>query len=640
MSYTNVLEFLEESAKCTLLRFSTAGSVDDGKSTLIGRLLHDSKNIYEDQLESLKKRSQKRGALTTAPIELALVTDGLKAEQEQGITIDVAYRYFSTPKRRFILADSPGHEQYTRNMATGASTADLTIILIDASKGVITQTRRHSFIASLMGVPRLLVAVNKMDLVDFSEEVFNQIKVDYISFAEKLGIRDVRFIPVSALNGDNVVKNSENMPWYHGESLIDYLENVYNQSDVNLVDFRFAVQYVINPSANYRGYAGQIASGVIRVGEEVLCLPSMKKSKIKSIELFSPTDQKHSLTEARAPQSVVMTLEDQIDVGRGHMLVRPGNPAKVEKTFDSMMVWMSEAPLDMGKQYIIKHTTNETKALITEIKYKVDINSLSRKPGSALNLNEIGRLSLTTAAPLFVDTYRQNRNTGNFVLVDAQTFETVAAGMILDHSSHDLALLTEEDSSPKSQNLHAEIGNIQRSDREDKFGFAASTFWFTGLSGSGKSTVAKALEQRFFDGARPVYRLDGDNLRTGLNRDLDFSFEGRQENLRRVAEVAKLFNDAGISVICSFISPTLADREAAKNIIGAESFIEVHISTALEVCEQRDPHNLYKKARSGEIKNFTGISAPYEAPTRPDLSLDTGKLSVDDCVNLLLDLKR
>ncbi len=633
----SIIKFLEDSAKCSMLRFSTAGSVDDGKSTLIGRLLHDSKNIYEDQLDSLMKRSVKRGKES---LELALVTDGLKAEQEQGITIDVAYRYFSTPKRKFILADTPGHEQYTRNMATGASTADVTIILIDARKGIVTQTRRHSFIASLMGVPRLLVAVNKMDMVDYAEDVFVQIKKDYMAFAEKLGIRDVRFIPVSALEGDNIVTPSKKMPWYHGETLIEYLENVYNQADANLVDFRFPVQCIINPSANFRGYAGMLSSGVIRVGEDVLALPSMKKSKVKTIELHSVLNKDHQLSEARANQSVVITLEDQLDVGRGSMLVRPGNAPKVETNFEAMVIWMSEQPLDINKKYFIRHTVNEARVLITEVKYKIDINALSRKPGGALELNEIGRMSLQSTAPLFLDSYQANRGTGNFILIDPENFATVAAGMIMDRSSQDLELLGADSEKPRSQNLHHESGLIERSDREQKFGHVARTYWFTGLSGSGKSTIAKAFEKKLFENNRPVYLLDGDNLRTGLNKDLGFSAKDRQENLRRVAEVAKLFNEAGVSVICAFISPTVEDREQARKIIGDSCFIEVYLSTSLEICEKRDPHLLYQKARQGEIKNFTGISAPYEAPKNPDVAIDTNALSIQECVAQLLRISK
>ncbi len=631
MSDQNIIKFLEDSAKCSMLRFSTAGSVDDGKSTLIGRLLHDSKNIYEDQLDSLMKRSVKRGKES---LELALVTDGLKAEQEQGITIDVAYRYFSTPKRKFILADTPGHEQYTRNMATGASTADVTIILIDARKGIITQTRRHSFIASLMGVPRLLVAVNKMDVVDYSQETFEKIKTDYIDFAAKLGIRDVRFIPVSALEGDNIVLPSKNMPWYHGETLIEYLENVYNQADANLIDFRFPVQFIINPDASFRGYAGMLSSGVIRVGEDILALPSMKKSRVKTIELHSASNN-HQLSEARANQSVVITLEDQLDVGRGSMLVRPGNAPKVETNFEAMVIWMSEQALDINKQYFVRHTINEARVLITEVKYKVDINALSRKPGGVLELNEIGRLSLHSTAPLFLDSYQANRGTGNFILIDPDTFATVAAGMIMDRSSQDLELLGADPQKPRSQNLHHESGLIERKTREQKFGHSASTYWFTGLSGSGKSTIAKAFEKKLFENNRPCYLLDGDNLRTGLNKDLGFSAKDRQENLRRVAEVAKLFNEAGISTICAFISPTVQDREQAREIIGANSFREIYLSTPLNVCEQRDPHQLYQKARLGEIKNFTGISAPYEPPIKPDLIIDTNRLTIEEAVTLL-----
>ena len=605
LSTAEVKKILAQSANNTLLRFSTAGSVDDGKSTLIGRLLHDSKNIYEDHLQALEKKAKVKGAA----VDLAFVTDGLKAEQEQGITIDVAYRYFSTPKRRFILADSPGHEQYTRNMATGASTADLTIILIDARKGVITQTKRHSFIASLLGVPRLLVAVNKMDLVDYSQKVFDLIKGDYIQFASKLGIKDVRFVPVSALKGDNLVEKSSVMPWYSGETIMEYLENVYIGSDSNQVDFRFPIQYVVRPHQNYRGYAGQIRSGSIKVGEEVLVLPSMRTSKIKSIDYMAVDPKKRQLETAMSPQSVTISLEDEIDISRGDMLVRPNNIPSVRQDFEAMLLWMSEDQMDPKRAYILMHTSRETRALIGDIKYKVDVNTLSRQIGTPFKLNEIGRVSLSTKSPLFLDSYGQNRSTGNFILVDPDTFLTVASGMVLDRGESSNSHLRTGDIQV-ANDIHKEEGTVSRENREISFGFKAITLWCTGLSGSGKSTIAKAVESKFFSQGRPVYRLDGDNLRFGLNKNLGFSKEDRAENIRRAAEVAKLFNDAGVSVVCSLISPMREDREHARKIIGVDSFIELYLNTPISECEKRDPHGLYKKARTGEIKEFTGISSP------------------------------
>jgi bifunctional enzyme CysN/CysC len=584
----------------------------------------------------LKKKHRVRGSVG---IDLAHLTDGLKAEQEQGITIDVAYRYFSTPKRRFILADTPGHEQYTRNMATGASTADLTIILIDARKGILTQTKRHSFIASLLGVPRLLVAVNKMDLVDYSQEVFESIKQEYTTFAAKLGVREIKFIPVSALKGDCIVERGDSMSWYSGETILEYLENVYVAGDGNSVDFRFPVQYVLRPDQNYRGYAGQIRSGHIQVGEEVMVLPSQRRSKIKSIDYLDVDPDKCSLESASAPQSVALSLEDEIDISRGDMLVRSHNVPHVRQEFEAMLVWMSETPMDCSRSYIVMHTSRETKSYINEVSYRIDVNSLSREEGQPLSLNEIGRVSITTRTPLFVDPYGKNRSTGNFIVIDEETFHTVAGGMIIDRQPQEVFHQASDEGtaqSPRSQFIHREDSVIDRTAREEAFGHKAVTVWCTGLSGSGKSTIAKALEDKLFQDKRPVYRLDGDNLRFGLNNNLGFSKDDRRENIRRAAEVAKLFNDAGITVICSLISPMAIDRARAKEIIGADSFIEVFLSTPLAECEKRDPHGLYRKARAGEIEGFTGISSPYEAPESADIEIDTSVCSVEVAVELLV----
>ena len=630
----NTIEaFLEASAKNTLLRLSTAGSVDDGKSTLIGRLLVDSKNIYDDHLRAIHGKEGSED--NKEGLALALLTDGLKDEREQGITIDVAYRYFSTPKRRFILADTPGHEQYTRNMATGSSTADLTILLVDARKGVLIQTKRHAFIASLLGVPRFLVAINKMDLVDFQESVFEQIRADFTEFSSKLGVREIKFVPVAALHGDNIVTRSKNMPWYQGESIMEYLENVYVGGDGNQVDFRFPVQGTLRPHQNYRGYTGQIRSGSVAVGDEITVLPSLKKSKIKSIDVFG----KPGLPEAHAPQSVTLTLENEIDIARGDMIVRSLNLPAIQNQFEAMVVWMSDAALDLTRPYLVQHTTRQCKIFVEEVRYKVDVTTLHRQPGAPLELNEIGRLRLTSAQPLFLDSYQKNRATGNFILIDAINFQTVAAGMVIERGATDVH---EAPSGTKvvSQNLHIEEGVIGRQDREKKFGHPAHTLWCTGLSGSGKSTIAKLVEQRLFADGQPVYRLDGDNLRFGLNRDLGFSHEDRKENIRRVAEVAKLFNQAGVSVICSFISPYEEDRAQAREIIGRESFIEIYLATPIDVCEQRDPNGLYKKARSGQIKEFTGISAPYEVPRNPDISVDTSSLDPEQAAELVYKLLR
>ena len=631
----SIESYLAKLSERTVLRFSTAGSVDDGKSTLIGRLLYDSKSLYEDHVNALHNSSIK--SQISWQESLAYLTDGLRSEREQGITIDVAYRYFSTPRRHFILADTPGHEQYTRNMATGSSTANLTILLVDARKGVITQTKRHAFIASLLGIPRFLVAINKMDLVDYSEDIFRSIQADFKEFASKLGIKELRFIPISALEGDNVVTAGDRMPWYHGETVMEYLEEVYVGGDVNLVDFRFPVQHVVRPDHTYRGYAGQIASGMVHVGEEVIVVPSMKKSKIASIDLLSASTNGDRLKSAFAPMSVTLTLEDEIDISRGDMLVRSNNVPKIRTQFEGMVVWMHDQPMDPEKPYIIMHTTRQSKVFIDDIKYKTDVNTLHRLPGGPLELNEIGRISFNSAKPLLIDPYDKNRSTGSFILVEPGSYLTVAAGMIIDRLPQELMPLSQDKPERVSTNIHLEEGEVTRQMREKMVGANALTFWFTGLSGSGKSSIAKALEQKLYAQGRLVYRLDGDNLRFGLNRDLGFSRQDRTENIRRAAEVARLLNQAGVSVICSFISPFEKDRSEAKEIVGTDSFVEVFVDTPLEVCESRDPNGLYKKARAGEIREFTGISSPYEEPAKPDVVLPTADCEIDDCVRLVME---
>jgi bifunctional enzyme CysN/CysC len=626
-------EFLEESARKDLLRFSTVGSVDDGKSTLIGRLLHDTKSIYEDHLSALKKDSARVG---TGPVlDFALLTDGLKAEREQGITIDVAYRYFSTPRRNFIIADTPGHEQYTRNMTTGASTANLAIILIDARHGVLTQTRRHSFIASLLGIPRLLIAVNKMDLVGYAEDVFERIVQEFKDFATRLGgVVDLKFIPISALEGDNVVEPSRRMPWYRGETVLEHLENVYIGSDRNLIDFRLPVQYVIRPNQDFRGFAGQIASGTLRRGDEVLALPAMRRSRVRAIVSFDG-----DLEYAFAPMSVTVTLEDEIDISRGDLLIHPNNAPHVQSDFEAMLVWLAEEPMDPERQYVLKHTTRLTKAKIQRVQYRVDVNTLHRDPVQALALNEIGRVSFHTTHKLFIDSYKKNKWTGSFVLIDSQTNNTVAAGMVIDRipAGQLSSRPPVEPSTPRSEHISKERSRVEARERHALLGQKPLTVWFTGLSGSGKSSLARELERRLHESGRHVYVLDGDNLRFGLNRDLTFSKEDRTENIRRIAEVAKLFNDAGLIVLVPVISPFRKDREDARKVIGEERFFEVYLDTPIEVCEQRDAKGLYKKARAGEIEEFTGVSSPYEAPEDPALRLNTAQKGLDECVQELLD---
>lgn len=630
-------QFLREYEERSLLRFTTVGSVDDGKSTLIGRLLHDSNHLRLDQLATLTADSRRQGSVRSVgsvgagddgTLDFALLTDGLKAEREQGITIDVAYRYFSTPKRNFIIADTPGHVQYTRNMATGASTAHLAIILIDARKGLLTQTKRHAFIASLLGIPRLLVAVNKMDLVDDSQEVFESIREDFSRFAVRLGIVDLKFIPISALRGDNVVHPSERLAWYHGETILEHLETVYVGSDRNLIDFRFPVQLAVRPNPDFRGFAGQVASGRIRVGEEVMVLPSRRRSRIERIIAFDG-----DLEEAYPSQSVTLTLTDELDIARGDVLVRPNNLPHIERRFEAMLIWLDEAPLDPSRVYVVQHGTRSVKAAIEQVRYRVNVDTLSREEAQPLEMNEIGRVEFEAHQPLFFDAYRLNRQTGGFILVDRHSHRTVAAGLFIHRLS-----ASELEFESTSTERAADPAAVTRDERLARTGAAPRTIWLTGLSGSGKSTIARALERALFDLGRAVYSLDGDVLRTGLNADLGFSPEDRAENVRRVAAVAQLMNDAGTTVITSLISPFDKERQAARTAIGEGRFLEIAVTTPLEECEKRDPKGLYRKARAGEIPEFTGVSSPYEPPRNPDLELDTSTLTVDECVERILAL--
>jgi bifunctional enzyme CysN/CysC len=613
----NAQELLKQNERADLLRFSTAGSVDDGKSTLIGRLLFDCKCIYDDQLAAVHRDSKR---LNREEVDLALLTDGLKAEREQGITLDVAYRYFSTPRRRFIIADTPGHEQYTRNMATGASTADLAVVLVDARHGVVVQSRRHAFISSLLGIPHMLVAVNKMDLVGYSQQVFDDICNDFRDFAAKLGIHDISFIPMSALHGDNVVMHGrENMPWYDGVTFLHYLENVETSGDRNLIDFRFPVQYVNRPTSDFRGFCGTVASGVVRVGDEVVALPSGRRTRVKSI-----VSMDGERDYAFPPQSVTLCLEDELDISRGDMLAHAGNVPKVRSSLQAMLVWMGETPMRLGEPYVLKHCTRTVRGVVRSLSYAVDPRQLHRERKESLALNEIGRVSIDLLAPIACDAYARNRATGAFVLIDPTTNATVAAGMVIEREEKGEAPAAGRSASaPVSQNIVREGSLVSAELRRSVFGHAPATIWLTGLSGSGKSTIAKELERQLLEQGVKAYILDGDNVRHGLNRDLGFSPEQRTENIRRVAEVANLMNEAGLVVITAFISPYEADRNQAREIIGAERFLEIHVDTPLDVCESRDPKGLYAKARAGEIKSFTGISAPYEPPRAPALRLAT-----------------
>jgi bifunctional enzyme CysN/CysC len=609
-----------------LLRFTTAGSVDDGKSTLIGRLLYDSKLIFEDQLQEIERTSKRRGE---NGLNLALLTDGLRAEREQNITIDVAYRYFATPKRKFIIADTPGHEQYTRNMVTGASTADLAIILIDARNGVLTQSKRHASISSLLQIPHIVVAVNKMDLVEYSHERFEEIVEEFEEFARKLEVEDITFIPISALKGDNIIHKSGNMPWYEGSTLMYHLEHVNIGSDRNLVDFRFAVQYVIRPHQDFRGFAGRIVSGVIRPGEEIMVLPSRLTSTVKSIVTMDG-----ELTEATAGDSVVITIEDNIDISRGDMIVRRKNVPQVASRFDAFFCWMAPEPMQLDRQYILMQTTRSVKVYAKDIVYRLNVDSLHREKNTALGLNDIGRVEFETSQPLFFDPYRNNRGTGGFIVVDPATNVTVGAGMIrsaVTDEKKSTALKPE-----KSPDVVWEEWNIPRTVREERNGHKAAIVWFTGLSASGKSTIARGLEQKLFGRNCQTMLLDGDQVRHGLCSDLGFSDFDRAENIRRVAETARLFFEQGAIVLCTFISPFAGDREFARKLVPPGRFIEIFVDCDIETAKRRDPKGLYARAADGKIGNFTGISAPYEKPENPELILDTDNYTPDELIGIVL----
>ncbi|MDU9400131.1 MULTISPECIES: sulfate adenylyltransferase subunit CysN [Pseudomonadaceae] len=615
----DILAYLAQHERKELLRFLTCGNVDDGKSTLIGRLLHDSKMIYEDHLEAITRDSKKVGT-TGDDVDLALLVDGLQAEREQGITIDVAYRYFSTAKRKFIIADTPGHEQYTRNMATGASTCDLAIILVDARYGVQTQTRRHSYIASLLGIRHIVVAINKMDLKDFDQGVFESIKADYLQFAERIGLKpsSLHFVPMSALKGDNVVNRSERSPWYTGQPLMEILESVEISGDRNLDDMRFPVQYVNRPNLNFRGFSGTLASGVVHKGDEVVALPSGKGSRVKSIVTFEG-----ELEQAGPGQAITLTLEDEIDVSRGDMLVHADNRPLVSDAFDAMLVWMSEEPMLPGKKYDIKRATSYVPGSIPSITHKVDVNTLEQAAASSLQLNEIARVKVSLDAPIALDGYEQNRTTGAFIVIDRLTNGTVGAGMII--------------AEPQSGAGHRDpLGHVSSEERAARFGQQPATVLFTGLSGAGKSTLAYAVERKLFDAGRAVYVLDGQNLRHDLNKGLPQDRAGRTENWRRAAHVARQFNEAGLLTLAAFVAPDAEGREQAKSLIGPERLITVYVQASPQACRERDPQGLYAAGQD----NIPGESFPYDIPLNADLVVDTQSLSVEEGAKAVLDLLR
>ena len=604
-----------------MLRFLTCGNVDDGKSTLIGRLLHDSKMIYEDHLEAITRDSKKSGT-TGDEVDLALLVDGLQAEREQGITIDVAYRYFSTAKRKFIIADTPGHEQYTRNMATGASTCDLAIILVDARYGVQTQTKRHSFITSLLGIKHIVVAINKMDLMDFDQEVFERIKADYLAFAERIELQpsSLHFVPMSALKGDNVVNRSERAPWYEGQSLMEILESVEIAGDRNFDDLRFPVQYVNRPNLNFRGFAGTLASGIVRKGDEVTVLPSGKRSKVKSIVTFDG-----ELEQATPGEAITVTLEDEIDVSRGDMLVHADNQPRIVDSFDAMLVWMADEPMLPGKKYDIKRATSYVPGSIASITHRVDVNTLDHGPASSLQLNEIGRVKVSLDASIALDGYAQNRTTGSFIVIDRLTNGTVGAGMIIaDPIVHG------------SSGHHGALAHVSTEERATRFGQQPATVLFTGLSGAGKSTLAYAAERKLFDMGRAVYVLDGQNLRHDLNKGLPQDRAGRTENWRRAAHVARQFNEAGLLTLAAFVAPDAEGREQARALIGADRVVTVYVQASPQACQQRDPQGLY--AAAGD--NIPGESFPYDVPSNADLVIDTESLTVEEGVKQVIDLLR
>ena len=615
-----------------LLRFTTAGSVDDGKSTLIGRLLYDSKAIFEDQLAAVERASESRG---DEEVDLALLTDGLRAEREQKITIDVAYRYCATPRRKFIIADTPGHIQYTRNMVTGASTAELAIILIDARYGVLTQSKRHGFLATLLRIPHLVVAINKMDLVDYDQATYERIAADYADFGRKLNVQGVTYIPISALRGDNVVDKSDKMPWYDGPTLLHHLEHVNVGASLNNVDFRYPVQTVIRPNQDFRGYAGQVASGRIAQGEEVIVLPTGLPSRIESIVTADG-----EIPSANVGDSVVLTLADEIDISRGDMIVRANNLPQKSNRLDATLCWMSEEPLKQRATYLVQHTTRLVSGFVAELNYKVDVDTMHRQPAETLTLNEIGRVQITTTQPLYYDQYQLNRATGSFILIDPASNNTVAAGMIRGKTQNVDDLLAGEveaaPARPKSSNVVWEQQGISLAQREERNGHKAAILWFTGLSGSGKSTIAKKLEQVLFaEGVRTMY-LDGDNLRHGLNGDLGFSSADRQENIRRAGELAKLsFAHGNITLAC-FISPFRADRRFARGLVANGRFLEIFVKCDLDVVKRRDTKGLYAKALAGELPDFTGVSSPYEEPENPEITVETDIQSVDEIVAHIL----
>ncbi len=615
---TAINQYLKEQASLDLLRFITCGSVDDGKSTLIGRMLYESQMIFDDQVASLKKDSQKHGT-QGEDIDFALLVDGLSAEREQGITIDVAYRFFSSSKRKFIVADTPGHEQYTRNMATGASTADLAILLVDARNGVMTQTKRHSFIVSLLGIKKVILAINKMDLVNYDQKTYQQIDQHYRSFAKNLNFDHIQSIPISALKGDNVYEKSTTMKWYTEQTLFSYLETV-KVTSAKSSKFILPVQRVNRPNLDFRGYSGTIASGNIKVGEEIRTVPSNQKAKVK--ELFIGDK---SIKSSSNKQSITLTLNKEIDISRGDIICKKDSIVESADQFNINMIWMSEENCFPGRSYIAKIHNNSSTIKILDIKKIYNVNTLEHSPGKQLDLNDVAEVTVSLNKNVPFMSYQENKNMGSMIIIDPISNQTIGVGMI------NFALR-------RAQNIHLQSLSITKELREKINGHKGQVLWLTGLSGSGKSTIANALEKQLYAEGKKTYVLDGDNIRHGLNKDLGFTDKDRVENIRRVAEVAKLMCDAGLIVITAFISPFRTEREMARSLFQSDEFKEIFISTPLKIAEQRDPKGLYKKARSGEIPNFTGINSPYEKPIKPELTIDTSKTSIIQSVKKILEI--
>jgi bifunctional enzyme CysN/CysC len=600
--------YLEAHERKSLLRFITCGSVDDGKSTLIGRLLYESKMIFDDQLAALEADSRRIGT-RGGELDFALLVDGLAAEREQGITIDVAYRYFSTERRKFIVADTPGHEQYTRNMVTGASTAELAVILVDARKGLLTQTRRHSYLVSLLGIREVVLAINKMDLVDYARERFDELEAEYGRFAARLGLANVQAIPLSAVHGDNVVVRGARMPWFDGPTLMEYLDTVEPARAAADLPFRLPVQWVNRPDADFRGFAGQIASGVIRPGDRVRVLPSGRESRVARI-----VTRDGDLPEAAAGQSVTLTLDSELDVGRGDVIALADSPPEVANQFEGTIMWMHDEPMLPGRTYWLKIGAQTVAAMISPLKHRIDVNTQERAPAERLELNDIGVGEIGLDRAIAFEPYAQSRALGGFILIDRMSNQTVGAGLL------HFALR-------RAQNVHWQALDVDQGTRSRQKMQKSCVVWFTGLSGAGKSTIANLAERRLVAQGRHTYLLDGDNLRHGLNKDLGFTAQDRVENIRRVAEVARLMVDAGLIVLVSFISPFRAERRMARELVADGEFLEVFVDTPLEVAEARDVKGLYRKARAGQLRNFTGIDSPYEAPENPELRIDTTAMS-------------